>query len=69
MRTALLAAGVGLALLILVGNYLIVAAARARAWVTASLLRPAADPLSAARRMLVADPALSRPGTRAGGRG
>jgi hypothetical protein len=47
-------------LLVLVANYLLVAAARAHAWVAASLLRPAADPLAAARQLLVEDPAPSR---------
>ena len=60
MRSALLAAGIGAVLLVLVANYLLVAAARAHAWVAASLLRPAADPLAAARQLLVEDPAPSR---------
>lgn len=60
MGSALLAAGIGAVLLVLVGNYLLVAAARAHAWVAASLLRQAVDPLAAAKQLLVDDPALSR---------
>ena len=60
MGSALLAAGVGAVLLVLVGNYLLVAAARAHARVAASLLRQAADPLAAAKQLLKEDPALSR---------
>jgi hypothetical protein len=59
MNSALIAAAVGLGLLVLIGNYVLVAAARAHAAVTRSMLAPAADPLAEARQMLVADPALS----------
>ena len=54
-RSAIIAALVGVLLLILAGNYVVVAAAIARA-----LLGPALDPLADARQMLVADPERSR---------
>ncbi|HEY7049540.1 MAG TPA: sensor domain-containing protein [Jatrophihabitantaceae bacterium] len=60
MRSALLAAAVGLVLLVVAGNYLLVALARAHGAITRSLLGPAIDPLAAARQMLIADPELSR---------
>lgn len=58
--SALIAALAGVALLVLVGNYAIVAAARAHAAVARSWLGEARDPLAEARQMLVADPELSR---------
>ncbi len=55
-RSALVAAAVGVVLLVLVGNYLLVAAARAHVSVTSSLLGQARDPLADAKQMLRADP-------------
>jgi len=60
MRSALVAAAVGLVLLVVAGNYLVVALARAHEAITRSLLGPAPDPLADARQMLIADPELSR---------
>ncbi len=56
LHSALVAAGVGVALLVLVGNYLIVATARAHVAVTAALLDVARDPLAEAKQMVRADP-------------
>ena len=61
LRSALVAAAVGLVLLVVAGNYLVVALARAHEAIARSLLGPALDPLAAARQMLIADPELSRP--------
>jgi len=59
-RSAVIAAGVGLVLLIVAGNYVIVAAARAHTAMTLALLVRALDPLADVRQMLIADPELSR---------
>jgi hypothetical protein len=56
LHSALVAAGVGALLLVLVGNYLLVATAKAHVWVTVSLLREARDPLADAKQMARADP-------------
>jgi hypothetical protein len=58
-RSAVIAALVGVVLLIVAGNYAVVAAARAHTAIARSLLSQAVDPLADARRMLVADPELS----------
>ena len=58
-RSAFIAAAAGLVLLIVAGNYVIVAAARAHAAVVRSLLSRARDPLADARAMLSADPQLA----------
>lgn len=60
-RSAFIAAAVGLLLLIVAGNYIVVAAARAHAAVVRAMLSRARDPLADARQMLAADPQLSRP--------
>lgn len=56
LHSALIAAGVGVALFVLVGNYLIVATARAHVSVTSALLDIARDPLAEAKQMVHADP-------------
>jgi len=58
-RSAVIAAAVGLVLLVVAGNYLVVAAARAHAAITRALLGRVLDPLADARRMLIADPTLA----------
>jgi alkylation response protein AidB-like acyl-CoA dehydrogenase len=60
LRSAFVAAAIGLVLLVLAGTYVIVAAARTHQASSRALLRKARDPLADARPMLVADPQLSR---------
>ena len=55
LPTALLAAAVGLVLLVAAANYVIVAAARAHAGITRALLRPTANRPAAARQVRSAD--------------
>jgi hypothetical protein len=59
-RSAFVAAAVGVLLLIVAGNYVIVAAARAHATIVRALLSRARDPLADARAMLVADTNLAK---------
>lgn len=60
MRSAVVAAVIGLVLLVVAGNYVIVAGARAHQAICRALLQKARDPLADARQMLVSDPELSR---------
>ena len=55
LPTALLAAALGVVLLVAAANYLTVAAARTHAAITRALLRPVTDPFTTARQTAVTE--------------